>query len=250
MKAKSKPVDRAEIRERVERKFRARGAVAFHLLVVAGAGILYAYNLPELWAGRYWRSGFIEFAIFCGLLCGTGALHFIRYYFRHGKGRDWHEKQTRARIHKRLRFADDGEAEEGAELARIQAGEQLKDRRLLWQHLAVFTCISAIFVLGHAGNMPGEPILEWARWRDVVTLFGILGIGLAAHVLRYVFAYGKAASGREARIEAQVERELELARRRAKMRESQPAPQGISAELPAHVLSLEELTAGQRQPQR
>lgn len=250
MKAKSKPVARVEIRQRVEAKFLARGALAFHLLLMLGAGILYAYNLPELWAERAWRSGFMEFAILYGLLCGAGALHFIRYYFRHGAGREWHETRLRARIQRRVGFADAGEAEDQAELARIQADEQLKNRRLLWQHLAIFTCISAIFVVGHAGNMPGQPILEWARWRDVVTLFGIWGIGLAAHVLRYMFAYGRAAAGREKKIEKQVERELEGARRRATKRERRPAPPGKSAELPRHALSLEELTAVKNQASR
>ncbi len=215
MKQKSKPIARADIRERMERKFRARGALAFHLLLILGAGILLLYNLPELSASRYSFGRFVEFTSMYGIFCGTGALHFIRYYFRHGRGRDQHDVETEARIQEQLRHADAEEAEEQEELVRLQMDDKLKNRRLIWQHIVIFTAIAGVFIVGHAGNMPGEPILDWGLWRDVVTFFGVWGIGLAAHILRYVFAYGSMSAQRqEARIDAQVARELERERRR------------------------------------
>lgn len=214
MKQKAKPVARVEIRERMEKKFRARGAVAFHLLVVLGAGILLLYNLSGLWASRFSNTGFQDSTLLYGILWTTGALHFIRYYFRHGRGRDRHEQETEARIARQLQQAVAEEAEEQEELVRLQMTDKLKNRRLVLQHLAIFISIASLFFVGHMGNMQPDQILEWAIWRDVATLFGIWGIGLAAHWLRYIFAYGLSAARREARIEAQVDRELERERRR------------------------------------
>ncbi len=57
MKAKSKPVAKSDIRERVEKKFRARGALVLHLLLVLGGGLLLLYNLPELWDLRRVHTG-------------------------------------------------------------------------------------------------------------------------------------------------------------------------------------------------
>lgn len=214
MKQKAKPIARADIRERVEQKFRARGAVAFHLLVVLGAGILLLYNLPEFWAARFSNTGFQDHILLYGILCTTGALHFIRYYFRHGRGHVRHEAETEARIERQLRHADADEAEEQEELARLEMDAKLKNRRLVWQHLSIFIGIASLFFVGHMGNMQPDQILEWAIWRDIATLFGIWGIGLAAHWLRYIFTYGLSAERREARIDEQVDRELERERRR------------------------------------
>ena len=40
MKQKFKPVAKLEIRERVEARFRARGSLRFHLLLVVGCALL------------------------------------------------------------------------------------------------------------------------------------------------------------------------------------------------------------------
>ena len=119
---------KAEIRERVERKFRARGAVTFHLFVMLGAGLLLLYNLPELWADRF-SVGFQDSVMLYGLFCAAGALHFIRYYFRHGRGWDRHEVETERRIERQLRLAAAEDAEEQEELARLQMDDKLKNRR-------------------------------------------------------------------------------------------------------------------------
>lgn len=208
MKYKFKPAARVEIRERLEKKFRARGAVVFHLLVMLGAGILLLYNLPDLLAPTWDRLSFLYFWTLYGLLCMTGALHYTHYYFRHGRGRERHEAETEARIERRLRQSAPEEADEQEELVRIQANDQLKNRRLLWQHLAIYTGATLTVGVGHAGNMPGIPLFAGETWRGFIVLFSFWGIGLAAHALRYVFAYRLSAERREAKIDAQVAREL------------------------------------------
>ena len=248
MKAKSKPVARADIRERLEKKFRARGALAFHLLAVLGAGLLLLYALPDFWAARFSVPAFQEHVILYAILSLSGALHFIRYHFRHGAGRDWHERRLQARIERQLALARADEADERAELARLQAGDQLKNRRLLWQHIAVFVVIFAASLALHTRNAAGGDLLDWQHWRDVFTLFGAWAMILAAHGLRYALAYGRLAQGRAARIEAQVTLELERERSRQSSRPDRGHAEGKAAasldELASiQTLSLDELEA-------
>ena len=95
IKHKFKPAARADIRERVELKFRARGAVAFHLLLVLVGAALLLYNLSDFWATRFFQTAYQDSVLAFVVLAGSGALHFIRYHFRHGKGRDSHEREHR-----------------------------------------------------------------------------------------------------------------------------------------------------------
>ena len=210
MKRKFKPVAKADIRERVESKMRARGAVRFHQLLMVCAGILLLYNLPALWPPNSTgdTDTLLVYTALCGILCTSGALHYIRYSFRHGRGREWHETETEARIKRRLRHADAEDAEEQEELVRLRVNDQLKNRRLAWQHIALYIGITLMFFVGHAVNMPDVALFEWGTWSGVFLLFSIWGIGLAAQVLRYYFAYAYSTDRFEASIEAQVSREL------------------------------------------
>ena len=220
IKHKFKPAARADIRERVELKFRARGAVAFHLLVMLGVGFFLAFIWPDASAPSGEIDAFLLYSTLYGLFCTAGALHFLRYYFRHGRGRARYEADIEGRVKQSRRLADPKEADEREELIRIQALDQLKNRRLVWQHLAIFAGIALTFSVGHTVNLRFEWILDWGIWRDVVVFFSIWGIGLAAHILRYVFAYRVSSRGREAQIEQQLEREL----RRQKRQRLAPAP--------------------------
>ncbi len=235
MKQKSKPVARADIRERMEQKFRAKGALAFHLLLILGAGILLLYNLPDLWGLRF-SSAFQDQVLLYGIFGMSGALHFIRYYFRHGRGRDRHEAETEARIQEQLRQADDEEAEEQEELVRLQLDDKLKNLRLVWQHLALFAGVASMAFLLHSHSLTPSRIMDLTAWRDVVSFFGVWGIGLAAHILRYIFAYGRSAAAREAKIEAQVARELEREQRRG-------ARQAAGTNGPAQVIDSQDINA-------
>ena len=53
IKQKFKPAAKADIREKVELKLRARGAVAFHLVLVMVGAVLLLYNLSYLWVTRF-----------------------------------------------------------------------------------------------------------------------------------------------------------------------------------------------------
>ena len=244
MKAKSKPVARADIRERMEQKYRARGALAFHLLVVLGAGLLLLHALPEFWAARFSVPAFQEHVVLYAILSLSGALHFIRYHFRHGAGRDWHERRLQARIQRQLALAQAEEADEQAELARLQARDQLKNRRLLWQHIAVFVLVFAAGLALHTRLFAGGDLLDWQNWRELFALFGAWGMGLAAHILRYILAYGRSAQGRESRIEAQVARELQREGRRLSARSDNGHAAGQAA-ASIQALSLEDLEAAE-----
>ncbi len=223
------PVAIADIRERVELKFRARGAVAFHLFVMLGFGIVLLYNLPDLWLMRRGNSGFIDYTIPYVFLSAAGALHFIRYYFRHGRGRDRHEQETEERVAAQLQDTIAEEAEEQEELVRLQMKDKLGSGRLVLQHLTIYIGFVALMVLLQVPWLRDFEIGDWSNWRDIVTVAGIWGFGLAAHVLRYVFAYGFSAAGREAKIQAQVSRES--SNRIGKARQQAPGAQKDPLEL-------------------
>ena len=245
MKQKSKPIARADIRERVEQKFRAKGALASHLLLILGAGILLLYNLPEFWAARS-NSAFQDHVLLYGVFGISGALHFIRYYFRHGRGRDRHEADTEARLQEQLRHAGDEETEEQEELVRLQMDDKLKNYRLVWQHLTLFVGVASMAFLLHSHSLRPSRLLDLFYWRDFISFFGVWGIGLAAHILRYIFTYSYFADGREMKIDAQVARELERERRRGARNASRAAAENDEGAL-EQALTLDDLEIVQEQ---
>ena len=100
------------------------------------------------------------------------------------------------------------EAEEQEELVRLQMGDKLKNRRLVLQHATIYATVILIMFLLRVRWLWAYEIFDWSNWADIATFAGIWGIGLAAHILRYAFAYGFSAVRREAKIDAQVAREL------------------------------------------
>lgn len=215
MKAKFKPVAKAEIRERVESKFRARGAVRFHLLLMLCAGILLLYNLPTLWppTSGWDLDALLVYTALYGFLGTSGALHYIRYYFRHGRGRERHEAETLRLVKAQLRGAAAEDLEEQEELLRLQMVDKLKNRRLLFWHLALYLGVMTSIVFLHPLNTGALFRPDPDFWRGPLILASIWGTGLGAHVLRYFFAYGGRWAKREAKIDQLVERELRRDRR-------------------------------------
>ena len=215
MKHKTKPVDKSDIRERVEEKFRARGSLRFHLLLVFGALLVLLFNAFNYWVLWGAPQGFTvasshyhnSVTALC-LLSASAALHVIHYYFRHGRGRERHEAETDLRIRHQLRHAAADEAEDLEELIRLRMETKLKNSRLVFWHLALFLGAMSLLVFVHLQNVRGRFIVDLEFWRGPLTFASIWGIGLAAHLLRYVFAYGFSAERRAAKIEAQVAREL------------------------------------------
>jgi len=220
VKHKFKPVAKLDIREDVEVRFRARGSLRFHLLLVCGALLILLYNAFDFWVLFGELQGF--FAAFDSyrssvtalcLLSTTAALHVIHYHYRHGRGRAGHEAETDIRIEEQLRHAAVDDAEEREELIRLQMADKLKNRRLAFWHLALYLGAVSLLVFVHPLNHMGFT-MDAEFWHGPLTFAGIWGIGLAAHWLRYIFTYGLSAERREARINEQVNHELERERRR------------------------------------
>ncbi len=243
-KHKFKPAARSDIREKAELKFRARGAVAFHLLLVLVGAILLSYNLSYLWATRFSGTGWQDSILASVVLAATGALHFIRYHYRHGKGRDNHETETETRIARQVQQTAPEDAAEQEVLIRLQQEDKLKNRRLVWQHMTVFVSIVSLMFLLPLSDMPLRQILDWANWQPRAVYTGVWGIGLAAHILRYVFAYRVSSGRREAKIEQQLVRELRRERRQQDLRKAARDQAQDDGQLEG-ALSLEDLEVAQ-----
>ena len=211
IKYKAKPIGKAEMRERVEQKFRARGAVLFHTLVFVLASGLFLAFLPTAWTRQFeyrFENAFIEAVLLYGIVATTFALNFFRYHYKHGAGYTKHQAETEKLTNRHLSRSDPDEWEDHEELLGIQQKNKLKNRRLLFQHLALFLGINSmlsLFVLSHElriGWYPDETLL--------VPLYfaGAWGIGLVVHALRYYFAWGHSGGRRQAKIDAEVAREL------------------------------------------
>lgn len=247
MKQKYKPLAKFEIRERVERRFRARGSLRFHLLLVFSAALVLIYNAFDFWVR--WDESRSYFNIFSSLrdsvtaLCllgTTAAFHAIHYYFRHGRGRERHEAETDTRVEEQLRRASADDLEEQEELVRLQMADKLKNRRLVFWHLALYLGVMILMLSVHPLNFRLSFGNDWAFWRGPLTFAGIWGIGLLAHLLRYVFAYGAVGETREAKIDQLVEREMRRDRRRRSSSADAPADEGSG-------ISLEEYEGADRQ---
>lgn len=249
MKHKFKPAARSDIREKVELKFRARGAVAFHVLLVLIGAALLLYNFSDWWADRffdgYYLSGIFAFVV----LAGSGAFHFIRYHFRHGRGRDGHDTETEALIARQLQGAAPEDAGEQEVLIRLQQDDKLKNRRLVWQHLTLFVGVISLVFLLPLSEMGVSEILDWKNWQSQGTFAGVWGIGLAAHVLRYVFAYRVSTRRREAKIEEQLARELRREKRQ-RLATAGTASGDLVAEDSSGEMSIEDLLRAQSPSQR
>ncbi len=145
-----------------------------------------------------------------------GALHFIHYHYKHGRGRAKHEAETEAWLTRQLPPAAADEVEEQEELIRLQMRNKLKSRRLAWQHLAIFASLMSLMFLQQLVDSSAYLIRQWFYWQGPVNILIIWGIGLAAHFLRVYSAYSQFEAKRQAKIEAEVAQELE--RRAARLR--------------------------------
>ena len=220
MKRKFKPVAKLEIRERVEARFRARGSLRFHLLLVVGALLILLYNGLNFWVR--WEEfqslvplfhRYRESVTALCLLSTSAALHLIHYYFRQGRGRERHDAETERRIEEQLRGAAAEDADEQEALVRLQQADKLKNRRLILWHLAFYVGIMCWMAFVHPMNSGGFFRYEPEHWQAPLTLAAIWGIGLGAHLLRYASAYGSFGVKREDKIDRMVERELRRDRR-------------------------------------
>ena len=235
MKYKTKPIERANIRERVEKKLRARGAVIFHGLIFLLGTALFLSFLPTAWENRFvgYDRPFSDRLMLYSILTVSFALHFIRYHFKHGAGYERHEGETAARINRELRRSGLEDAEEREAIIEIEGDGKLKNRRLLWQHFSLFLGINATMILLRWSNMNRNDWLNYDFLIETFYFVGAWGIALAAHALRYFFAYGSTSEKRQAKIDAEVAREMAAlgTRRSAAQRESVPAREKAESNL-------------------
>lgn len=217
MKVKSKPLARSAIRERVEKKLRARGAVMFHGVASLFGAAVFLWNLPGYWENRFvnWNMGFRDAILMLGVLLVSFTLHLIHYYFKHGAGFEKHEAEIETRINRELRRADPEDAEEREALIELEQNDKLKNRRLLWQHASLFLGLSATMTLMHWTQVIRFSWNDEYAYLGLAYFIGAWAIALTAHALRYYFAYGATSEKRQARIDAEVAREMaELGLRR------------------------------------
>lgn len=211
MKYKAKPIQKAEIREHVEKKLRARGAVIFLGLLFASATGLLLAAFPDLWPAPSDYAGLDRFylaAVTYTILAMTFVLRFIRYIFDYGARHDQHLDESEALINRQLQHATADEWADQEELIRIRQADKLKHRRLLWQHIALFFALMGPLMLMRWAD---STVNGWDLAENMTTtlyLAGAWGIGLLAHMLRQASAYGAIATRRQARIDAEVAREL------------------------------------------
>ncbi|MCY4537895.1 MAG: 2TM domain-containing protein [Chloroflexi bacterium] len=242
MKYKSKPIHKIEIREAVEKKFQARGGIIFHACLLLFGTVLFLAYLPTAWGNLLtsrWDSGLKDSAILFGILGLSFAMNFFRYHFRHGTGFEKHQAETATRINRRLQRTDPGEWEEQEELIRIQQQDKLKNRRLLWQHMAVFLSVGLILFTIQFSVVAGEGFSDWSDIINGLNVMGIWSIGILAHSLRYYLAYGHSREKRQAKIDAEVARELA-----ALERESPPVNDRQAQGAPGMGTSQERITIG------
>lgn len=245
MKAKFKPVGKAEIRERVEKRFRARGSLRFHLLLVFGALLFLLYSAFDFWVlwGELqgFSSAFDRYRDSVNALCvlsTTAALHVIHYYFRHGRGRERHEEETDRRIEEQLRRAAAEDLEEQEELVRTQMVDKLRNRRLVFWHLALYLGVMTSFVFLHPLNAGALFRPDPDIWRGPLILASIWGTGLGAHLLRYFFAHGRLWEKRQDKVEQLVERELRRDRRRRSTAAESRVDEGWSSHADIEIAGL------------
>ena len=216
IKYKTKPIQKAEMREQVERKFRARGAVLFHTMIFLLASGLFLGYLPTAWALQFenrYDNAFADAVLLYGILATSFALNFFRYHYKYGAGYTKHQAETDALTNRRLSQSDPAEWEDQEELIGIQQNSKLKNCRLLFQHLALYLGINSMVILVQWSNILRFSWYDDEAWRVPFYLAGAWGIGLLAHALRYFFAWGHSAERGQAKIDAEVARELaDLAR--------------------------------------
>lgn len=198
--AKSKE---AAIRERVEKKFRARRALMLHLLIYASfIGLI---GLSIILQGRvYALRDLVGFASFWAIF---PALQAVRFHYKHGMGADNRRKETEREISRYLESPDADGEEEWQLRKRIE--KKYAARRgivSISALLGVFSSAWALYMLLVPGDwndgLQNLPALGF--WAAIVALLG----------LRYYYRHGRGALMREAEIEGEITRELRLSEMR------------------------------------
>ncbi len=197
----------AAIRERVEKKFRARRAIIIHLLIytlVIGAiavGVILQGRVNEI-------QDLVMFASFWGIF---PALQAVRFHYKHGRGADKRREETERVIVRDSQSTDMDSEEEWQVRKRIE--KKYAARRGIAYLASLFAIVNSAWIL----NMIFVP--GYWRWgANHIPSAVFWGLVLVLLCLRYYFIHGRGAANLEAEIEGEITRELRLSEMRERER--------------------------------
>ncbi|MCY4069802.1 MAG: serine/threonine-protein kinase [Chloroflexi bacterium] len=197
----------AAIRERVEKKFRARRAIIIHLLIYTliigtiAVGVIFQGRVTDI-------QDLVMFASFWGIF---PALQAVRFHYKYGRGADNRREETERVIARDSQSADmDGE-EEWQVRKRIE--KKYAARRGIAYLASLFAIVNSAWIL----NMIFVP--GYWRWgANHIPSAVFWGFVLFLLCLRYYFIHGRGATKLEAEIEGEITRELRLSEMRERER--------------------------------
>ena len=195
------------IRERVEKKFRARRAIVVHLVIFGlFIGLM---GLSVIFQDRVYALGdLVGFASFWAIF---PALQSVRYHYRHGQGEENRKEETEREITRHLARSDWDYEEEWQVRKRIE--KKYAARRGIVGVSALFAVFSSAWAI-YMLLIPGY----WNEGLRNIPALGFWGIMLALLCLRYYYRHGPGAEMREAEIEGEITRELRLSEMREQAR--------------------------------
>ena len=197
----------ATIRERVEKKIRARRALYVHLVVyvlvvgITGLSIIFQDRTNAL-------RDLVGFASFWGIF---PALQAVRYRYKHGRGADNREEETERVILRGLQSTGLDSEEEWQ--IREYIGKKYASRRGIAYYTVLFVMFNGMWAF-YMLLIPGY----WNDGKDNIPALGFWGIVLALLCLRYYYKHGRGAETREAEIEGEITRQLRKSQRREQER--------------------------------
>ena len=197
----------AAIRERVEKKFRARRALIIHLVIYCMViGII---GLSIILQDRVYALGdLVGFASFWAIF---PAFQMVRYHYKHGRGADNRKQETEREITRHLARSDlDGEEE-------WQLRKRIEKKYAARRGIVYLSAFFAVLNSAWAFYM----LLVPGYWNDGIGNMPALGswsVILALFCLRYYYKYGPGAEKREAEIEGEITRQLRLTEMRERAR--------------------------------
>ena len=193
------------IRERVEKKFRARRTLLAHALVYVAVFGVAALNL--VLSGSGGQSNWLDI-LAPAQLWGLGlAVHTLRYYFGQGPGAEQREAAGEREISREIAWNGADSVDEVG--VRRRMAKKFKARRAIAMHAAVFLIMGLpIFLFDLFGPSRADQIGFVAFW----------GALLGWQCWRYFNRHGAGAAKREAEIQGEISRQMRLSEAREQER--------------------------------
>ena len=208
-KGKNRQERESAIRERVEKKIRARRAIIVHLVIYSL--LIGMIGLSIIMQGRV--GALQDLFMFAGLWGIFPSLQGIRYYYKHGRGAENREEETERAITSELEaYGLDGD-EEWQIRKRVE--KKYASRRGIAYFAALFALINSSWIL----NMIFVP--EYWRWgSNHIPNAAFWGMLLSLLCLRYYFKHGSGAEKQAAEIEGEITRQLRVSEMREQDRQT------------------------------